>query len=137
MFEVPWMFFPAINDYRKANGNGTDQDHPLFQTLGKHGPYQERGLTHKSVDCLIKSVVKKGSDPKENSSSRNAAHVRHDAFGQGERPQDRAGADGPFPYQDHGGVPAQHGRQEGGGCQEPPIWSITLLEGVLSRGLLP
>jgi integrase len=31
----------------------------LFQTLGKHGPYQERGLTHKSVDCLIKSVIKK------------------------------------------------------------------------------
>jgi integrase len=32
---------------------------PLFQTLGKHGPYQERGLTHKSVDCRIKSVIKK------------------------------------------------------------------------------
>jgi site-specific recombinase XerD len=33
--------------------------HPFFQTLGKHGPYQERGLTHKSVDYLIKSMVKK------------------------------------------------------------------------------
>ena len=34
-------------------------DHPLFQALGKHGPYQERGLTHKAVNCLIKSVIKK------------------------------------------------------------------------------
>src|SRR4030066_480470 len=28
----------AIKDYLKATGNGTDPDHPLFQTLGKHGP---------------------------------------------------------------------------------------------------
>ncbi len=49
----------AIKDYLKATGNGTDPDHPLFHTLGKHGPYQERGLTPKAVDCLIKSVVKK------------------------------------------------------------------------------
>jgi site-specific recombinase XerC len=49
----------AIKDYSKATGNGTDPSHPLFQTLGKHSPYQETGLTHKSVDCLIKSVVKK------------------------------------------------------------------------------
>ncbi len=49
----------AIKDYHKATGNGTDPDYPLFQTLGKHGPYQERGLTHKAVDCLIQSVVKK------------------------------------------------------------------------------
>jgi hypothetical protein len=49
----------AIQDYLKAPGNGTDPTHSLFQTLGKHGPYQERGLTHKSVDCLIRSVVKK------------------------------------------------------------------------------
>ena len=27
--------------------------------MGKHGPYEERGLTRKAVDCLIKSVVKK------------------------------------------------------------------------------
>jgi site-specific recombinase XerD len=27
--------------------------------LGKHGPYKERSLTPKAVDCLIKSVVKK------------------------------------------------------------------------------
>ena len=54
----------AIKDYLKAGGNGTDPDHPLFQTLGKPGPYQERGLTHKAVDCLIKSVVKKALIPK-------------------------------------------------------------------------
>ncbi len=49
----------AIKDYLKATGNGTDPDHSLFMTLGKHGPYQERGLTHKSVDCLIRSVIRK------------------------------------------------------------------------------
>jgi integrase/recombinase XerD len=49
----------ATKDYLKATGNGTDPAHPLFQTLGKHGPYQERGLTPKAVDCLIQSVVKK------------------------------------------------------------------------------
>jgi integrase/recombinase XerD len=49
----------AIKDYQKAIENGTDPAHPLFQTLGKHGPYEERGLTAKAVDCLIKSVVKK------------------------------------------------------------------------------
>ncbi len=49
----------AVKDYLKANGNGTDPAHPLFKTLGKHGPYEERGLTPKAVDCLIKSVAKK------------------------------------------------------------------------------
>ena len=49
----------AIKDYHKVTGNGTDPGHPLFQTLGKHGHYPERGLTRKSVDCLIRSVVKK------------------------------------------------------------------------------
>ena len=49
----------AIRDYLKSNGNGTDPDHPLFQTLGKHGPYQERDLTQKAVDCLIKSTAKR------------------------------------------------------------------------------
>jgi site-specific recombinase XerD len=38
--------------------NGTDPAHPIFQTLGKHGPYEERGLTSKAVDCLIKSAAK-------------------------------------------------------------------------------
>ena len=49
----------AIQDYSKANGNGTDPDHPIFYTLGKHGPYEERGLTPKAVDCLVKSLAKK------------------------------------------------------------------------------
>jgi site-specific recombinase XerD len=49
----------AIKEYLKATENGTEPDHPLFQTLGKHGPYQETGLTAKAVDCLVKSVVKK------------------------------------------------------------------------------
>lgn len=49
----------AIQDYLKVNGNGNDPEHPLFQTLGKHGPYQERELTPKAVDCLVKSVAKR------------------------------------------------------------------------------
>ncbi|MGA2467631.1 MAG: tyrosine-type recombinase/integrase [Thermodesulfobacteriota bacterium] len=49
----------AIKDYLKATENGTDPDHPLFQTLGKHGPYQERSLTPKAVDCFIESAAKK------------------------------------------------------------------------------
>jgi site-specific recombinase XerD len=49
----------AIQDYLKVNGNGTVPEHPLFNTLGKHGPYAERGVTHKAVDCLIKSVAEK------------------------------------------------------------------------------
>jgi len=49
----------AIKDYLKSTGTGTDPSHPLFQTLGKHGPYEERALTPKAVDCLIKSVRKK------------------------------------------------------------------------------
>jgi integrase/recombinase XerD len=35
----------AIKDYLKADGNGIVPEHPLFNTLGKHGPYEERGLT--------------------------------------------------------------------------------------------
>lgn len=49
----------AIKDYLKVTGNGIEPTHPLFQTLGKHGPYQERGLTPKAVDCLIKSVARR------------------------------------------------------------------------------
>jgi len=49
----------AIKDYLKATGNGTYPNHPIFNTLGKHGPYQERGLTKKAVDCLIESTVKR------------------------------------------------------------------------------
>ena len=49
----------AIKDYHKATGNGANPARPLFQTLGKHGPYEERGLTPKAVDCLIGAVTKK------------------------------------------------------------------------------
>src|SRR4030042_2160104 len=49
----------AIKDYLKTNGNGTDPGHPLCKTLGKHGPYEERVLSPKAVDCLVKSVAKK------------------------------------------------------------------------------
>jgi len=49
----------AIKDYLKVNGNGTAPEHPLFNTLGKHGPYEEKGLTPKAVDCLVKSLAKK------------------------------------------------------------------------------
>ena len=49
----------AVTNYLKATRNGTDPDHPLFQTLGKHGPYDEKGLTPKAVDCLINATAKK------------------------------------------------------------------------------
>jgi site-specific recombinase XerD len=49
----------AVKDYLKATGNGTDPENPLFETLGKHGPYQERDLTRKAVDWLIKSTARK------------------------------------------------------------------------------
>lgn len=49
----------AIKDYLKANGNGVDPHHSLFDTLGKHGPYQQRSLTPKALDCLIRSVARK------------------------------------------------------------------------------
>jgi site-specific recombinase XerD len=49
----------TIKDYLKADGNGSDPNHPLFNTLGRHGPYEEKGLTPKAVDCLVKSVAKR------------------------------------------------------------------------------
>ncbi len=49
----------AIQDYLKANGNGVNPEHPVFRTLGKHGPYEERGLTPKAVNCLVRSLAKK------------------------------------------------------------------------------
>jgi integrase/recombinase XerD len=49
----------AVQDYLKANKNGVDPDHPIFYTLGKHGPYEQRSLTPKAVDCLVKSLAKK------------------------------------------------------------------------------
>ena len=48
----------AVQDYLKAGKNGTDPSHPLFRTLGKHGPYEQAGLTPKAVDCLVKTVAK-------------------------------------------------------------------------------
>ena len=49
----------AIQDYLKANGKGSGLGHPIFNTLGKHGPYESTGLTPKAVDCLDKSMAKK------------------------------------------------------------------------------
>jgi len=49
----------AIKEYLKTIGNVIEPTHPLFQTLGKHGPYEEKGLTPKAVDCLIKSAAKR------------------------------------------------------------------------------
>ena len=49
----------AIQDYMKANGNGTNPDHSIFDTLGKHGPYEERPLTPKAVDCVVRSTAKR------------------------------------------------------------------------------
>lgn len=49
----------AIQDYLKATKNGVSPEHPIFYTLGKHGPYEQRCLSPKAVDCLVKSVAKK------------------------------------------------------------------------------
>jgi len=49
----------VIRDYLKASKNGVSPEHPMFYTLGKHGPYEQRCLTAKAVDCLVKSVAKK------------------------------------------------------------------------------
>ena len=46
----------AIKDYLKAAGDRTDPAHSLFQTLVKHGPYQERGLTHKTDDRKAEAI---------------------------------------------------------------------------------
>jgi site-specific recombinase XerC len=85
----------TIKDYLKASGNGTEP-----------GPYQERSLTHKAVDCLIKSVVKKALIQK-----RVHPHVmRHTLavalLDKRNNLKTRAGPDGPLLYQDHGTVSA-------------------------------
>jgi site-specific recombinase XerD len=49
----------AIQDYWKTGKNGADPDHPIFSTLGKHGPHPVVPLTPRAVDCLIKRVSKK------------------------------------------------------------------------------
>jgi integrase/recombinase XerD len=48
----------AIQDYLKVNGNGAP-NHPLFYTLGKHGPYEPCPLTYKAVYTLIKNCAEK------------------------------------------------------------------------------
>jgi integrase len=42
----------AIQDYLKANGNGSDPNHALFNTLGRHGPYEEKGLLPRPLVVL-------------------------------------------------------------------------------------
>ncbi len=49
----------AIQTYSTASGNGTDPDHAVFYTLGKHSPYEGKPLTPKAVDCLVKSLTEK------------------------------------------------------------------------------
>jgi integrase/recombinase XerD len=49
----------AIQDYMKVAKNGSDPDHALFRTLGKHGPYEQAGLTPKAVDCLVKTAAQR------------------------------------------------------------------------------
>lgn len=49
----------AIQDYWKAGRNGAEPDHPIFYTLGKHGPHPVTPLTPRAVDCLIKRASKK------------------------------------------------------------------------------
>jgi integrase/recombinase XerD len=49
----------SIQEYLKASKNGSNPDHALFRTLGKHGPYGPAGLTPKAVDCLVKTSAKR------------------------------------------------------------------------------
>lgn len=49
----------SLRDYLKSTKNGVSPEHPMFYTLGRHGPYEQRCLTAKAVDCLIKSVAKR------------------------------------------------------------------------------
>jgi site-specific recombinase XerD len=66
----------AIKNYLKISGNGVDPYGPVFKTLGKHGPYEERALTAKAVDCLVKSLAKKALIRK-----RIHPHVMRHTFG--------------------------------------------------------
>lgn len=44
----------AIRAYWKAEGrDGHKPDEPVFQTLGKHGPYEARRLTYKAIRHLV------------------------------------------------------------------------------------
>ena len=49
----------AIRTYWKTEGrDGHKPDEPVFQTLGKHGPYQASRLTYKAIYRLIQRVSK-------------------------------------------------------------------------------
>ncbi len=49
----------AIRAYWKAEGrNGHDPSEPIFQTLGKHGPYEARRLTYKAIRHLVSRTRK-------------------------------------------------------------------------------
>ena len=44
----------TIRAYWRAEGrNGHDPGEPIFQTLGKHGPYEARRLTYKAIRHLV------------------------------------------------------------------------------------
>lgn len=48
-----------IHTYWKAEGrNGDDPGEPIFQTLGKHGPYKARRLTYKAIRHLVSRTRK-------------------------------------------------------------------------------
>jgi integrase/recombinase XerD len=49
----------SIQDYLKASGNGTGPDHPIFNTLKKHGPCEERGLHTKVLTASSNLWYKK------------------------------------------------------------------------------
>ena len=49
----------AIRAYWKAEGrNSHDAGEPIFQTLGKHGPYEARRLTYKAIRHLVAKTRK-------------------------------------------------------------------------------
>jgi len=49
----------TIRAYWRAEGrNGNDPGEPIFQTLGKHGPYEARRLTYKAIRHLVSRTRK-------------------------------------------------------------------------------
>lgn len=49
----------ALKVYKKGLNSAFSMNLPLFQTLGKHGPYKSKPLTPKAVDCIVKKYVQK------------------------------------------------------------------------------
>ncbi len=49
----------AIREYWKSAGNGTGPEHAVFDTMGKHGPYESRPLTPAAIDKLIQRTAKR------------------------------------------------------------------------------